>query len=174
MKSNLSKCKELTFRKKSIEVDFPVVFNIPQCMELKILGVVFQDDCKFKSHVHSKLIKANKCLYVLRSLRKEGYNQKEVDHLFNSLVLPNITYVLAVYGTSKADLSTIQFFLQENEEKGEEGYKGGNNIDGRGRYLYHGELVIIIRIRIMIRMRTTVAGIIGEGVGGGGGGKMCI
>ena len=36
MKSNLSKCKELTFRKKSIEVDFPVVFNIPQCMELKI------------------------------------------------------------------------------------------------------------------------------------------
>ena len=89
-----------------------MVFNIPKCRELKILGVVFEEDCKFQSHVHSKFIKANKCLYVLRSLLKEGYNQKKVDHLFISLVLPNITNALVVYGTSKAELSTIQVFLE--------------------------------------------------------------
>ena len=34
-----------------------------------------------------------KCLYVLGSLRKEGYNQVEIDHLFQSLVLPKIRMV---------------------------------------------------------------------------------
>ena len=45
---------------------------------------------KFKEHlkhIKRKLSEANKCLYVLRSLRKKGFNQVEIDHLFQSLVL---------------------------------------------------------------------------------------
>ena len=41
-------------------------------------------------------MKANKCLYILKTLREEQYNQTEIDHLFRSLVLPNITYGLSV------------------------------------------------------------------------------
>jgi hypothetical protein len=59
-----------------------------------------------------KLKKANKCLFILRTLRKEGYNQTEIDHLFTSLVLPNITYALSVYGASKPELTTVQCFLE--------------------------------------------------------------
>ena len=44
------------------------------------------------------MIKANKCLFVLKSLRKEGFSQGEVDHLFSALVLPNFTDRLLVYG----------------------------------------------------------------------------
>jgi hypothetical protein len=58
------------------------------------------------------LKKANKCLFILRTLRKEGYNQTEIDHLFTSLVLPNITYALSVYGASKPELTTVQCFLE--------------------------------------------------------------
>lgn len=47
-------------------------------------------------HVHAKLIKANKRLFVLGSLWKEGFSQGEVDHLFSALVLPNFTYGLPV------------------------------------------------------------------------------
>ena len=49
-------------------------------------------------YVLLKLIIANKCLFVLRSLRKEGFSQVEVDRLFSALVLPNFTYGLSVYG----------------------------------------------------------------------------
>ena len=56
-------------------------------------------------------ISANKCLFVLRSLRKEGFSQGEVDHLFSALVLPNFTYGLPVYGTVDSDLTVIQNFL---------------------------------------------------------------
>ena len=57
------------------------------------------------------MIKANKCLFVLRSLRKEGFGQSEVDHLFSTLVLPNSIYGLPVYGAVDSDLTVIQNFL---------------------------------------------------------------
>ena len=55
-----------------------------------------------------KLIKANKCIHVLRTLRKEKYSQAEIDHLFTVLVSPNFIYGLPVYGASEPDLNIIQ------------------------------------------------------------------
>ena len=64
-----------------------------------------------------KLIKANKSLHVLRTLRREGYNQAEIDYLFNSIALPNISYGLAVYGAAEAELTTIQRFLDRCKKR---------------------------------------------------------
>ena len=50
-------------------------------------------------------------LHILRTLRKELFSQKEIDHLFKTLVLPILTYGLAVYGASDSDLNVIQRFL---------------------------------------------------------------
>ena len=79
--------------------------------KLPILGVTFRENCKYGEHVRAKLFKANKCLFVLRSLRKEGFSQGEVDHLFSALVLPNFTYGLTVYGAVDSGLTVIQDFL---------------------------------------------------------------
>ena len=38
------------------------VNNIPQCTKLPILGVIFQENCKYSEHVRAKLIKPNKSL----------------------------------------------------------------------------------------------------------------
>ena len=67
----------------------------------------------FKSgeHLISKSIKANKCLFILRSLRKEGFSQGEVDQLFSALVLSSFTYGLPVYGAVDSDVTVIQNFL---------------------------------------------------------------
>jgi hypothetical protein len=56
-------------------------------------------------------MKANKCLHVLRTLRKEQYNKTEIVNLFRSLALPNITYGLSIYGASESDLKVVQRFL---------------------------------------------------------------
>ena len=58
-----------------------------------------------------KLIKANKCIHVLRTLRKEKYSQAEIDHLITVLVSPNFIYGLPVYGASEPDLNIIQNVL---------------------------------------------------------------
>ena len=73
--------------------------------------MTFETNCRFSSHVKIKLTKANKCLHVLRCLRKEGYNQQELHHLFISLILANLTYGLSVCGASEAELTTLQAFL---------------------------------------------------------------
>ena len=111
------KCKEIIFRKKGFSQDIAPVRNIPQCAALSILGVTFQQNCKYSSHVRAKAIKANKSLFVLGSLRKEGMSQEEVDHLFNAIVLPNFSYALPVYGASDSDLSVIQNFFRPVYEK---------------------------------------------------------
>ena len=58
-----------------------------------------------------KLIEANKCLYIIRSLRKEGYTQEKIDHLFDMIVLPKLLYGLSVYAASSSDLAVVQDFL---------------------------------------------------------------
>ena len=90
---------------------FTPVFGIPQTCQLSVLGLILQDDCRFDCHVHVKLIKASRCLFILRSLRKEGYSQAELDHLFSSIVLPSFTYGLPIYGASEAELTAMQCFL---------------------------------------------------------------
>ena len=105
------KCHELTIRKQGHELTFQPVSGIDQLKELKLLGVTLQSDCRFISHVSGKLKEANKCLYILRSLRRDGLSQAGVDNLFKSIVLPKITYGLSVYGASQPELSTVQRFL---------------------------------------------------------------
>ena len=87
---NPSKCKEIIFRKKGFIQDIAQVNNIPQCTELPILGVTFQENCKYSEHVRAKLIKANKCLFALRSLRKRAFSQGEVDHQFSASVFSEL------------------------------------------------------------------------------------
>ena len=48
---------------------------------------------------------------MLRVCRKERYSQTEIDYLFYSIVLPNITYGLSVYGASDAEINVLQQFL---------------------------------------------------------------
>ena len=73
---NPSKCKEIIFRKKGFIQDVVQVNNIPQCTELPILSVTFQENCKYSEHVRSKLIKASKCLFVLRSLSEGRFQSR--------------------------------------------------------------------------------------------------
>ena len=80
---------------------------IPSCKEVEIFGVTFQCDSKFSVHVKNKLIKANKSLHILRTLRKEGYNQSEIDLLFNTIVLPNVNYALSVDAASESNLTPV-------------------------------------------------------------------
>ena len=89
----IHKCKELVIRKKCNITEYPVRHNIKQYSHVKILAY-----------------KDNRCLYVIRGLRKEGYSQEEINLCFKAVVLSKLVYGLSVYGTSIADLNIIQCF----------------------------------------------------------------
>ena len=67
--TSISKTKDLELTQV-----FALVSGISQTRTLSICG----------THVGHKLLKANQCLFILRSLRKEGYTKAELDHLFQS------------------------------------------------------------------------------------------
>ena len=87
---NPKKCKELIFRSKGNNSQYNPVFDISQCSSLVLLGGLRSRVIVslFRAHVNLKLIKANKCLHVSRTLRKEQYSPAEKDHLFTVLVSP--------------------------------------------------------------------------------------
>jgi hypothetical protein len=111
MPCNIGKCKELVLGKKGNVTEYPRLYNIKQCSSLVLLGVTLQSSCKFSEHVKINLCEANKCLFIIRSFRKKGCTQSEIDHLFKSIVLPKILYGLPVYAASASDLTVVQNFL---------------------------------------------------------------
>lgn len=112
MHCNTSKCKEQVMHKKGNSTVYPMSHNIEQYNNISSLGVTFQGNCKFSMHVKAKLHGANKCLFVIRSLCQEGYTQDEIDHLFNSILIPKLLYGLSVYAASVSELTVIQRFLK--------------------------------------------------------------
>ena len=62
MSCNPNKCKELVIKKKGNSTFYPVVHHIPQHATLDLLGLTFQNDCKFLAHIKAKLCKANNSL----------------------------------------------------------------------------------------------------------------
>ena len=62
--------------------------------------------------MRGKLVKANKCLYVIRTLRAEGYNQCEIDYLFlkdPSNIYYNVWPVRLWFFSSRTQYSTTVF-----------------------------------------------------------------
>ena len=99
------------YKKGYIAEAYNSILDILRASEVTILGLTVRSNCKFSTHLKEKLCKANNCLYVIRCLRKEGCSQEEVHHLFSSIVLPNITYALSIYGASESELTIAQQFL---------------------------------------------------------------
>ena len=111
MACNPKKCNELILCKKDA-YDIDPVNNITQVSCLNVLGVTLHSKHRFNEHIKVKLQEANKCLYVIRYLRKEGYQQPDVDYVYRSIVLPKLTYGPPIYASSIPELTTVQNFLQ--------------------------------------------------------------
>ena len=78
MACNPKKGNELILCKK-VAHDIDPVSNITQVSCFKVLGFTLQSNHRCHEHIMVKLSRANKCLYVIRFLSKEGYQQPDVD-----------------------------------------------------------------------------------------------
>ncbi|CAB3996478.1 Hypothetical predicted protein, partial [Paramuricea clavata] len=108
---NEGKCKEMIILKKGRSEDcVSPIDGFERHSSLEILGLTFEMTSRFEKCVKKKLVKANKCLFVIRKLRNEGYSQDELD-LCRSLVLSQLTYGLSVIAASPPELTTIQNVL---------------------------------------------------------------
>ena len=111
MSCNLKKCNELKLCMK-VAHDIDPVNSITQVSSLKVLGVTLQSNHRFNKHIKARLQEANKCLYVVRCISKEVYQQPDIDYFFRSIALTKLTYGLPIYAFSTPELTAVQNFLQ--------------------------------------------------------------
>ena len=70
MSCNLNRCNELKLCKK-VAHDIDPVNSIKQVSSLTVLGVTLQSNHRFNKHIKARLQEANKCLYVIRYVRRD-------------------------------------------------------------------------------------------------------
>ena len=65
---------------------------LPYVEKAKVLGVLIQHDLKWNAQIDDMLSKANKRLFMLRSLKKFGFDQDELTVVYKSYLRPVLEY----------------------------------------------------------------------------------
>ena len=83
---------------------------LPYVEKAKVLGVIIQHDLKWNAQIDDMLSKANKRLFMLRSLKKFGFDQDELTVVYKSYLRPVIEYCDVVWHPSitKKQSKTIE------------------------------------------------------------------
>ena len=113
---NMDKTKELVFRRPNprLTLDVCAVAGVECVREAKLLGVIFKDNLKTDSHVSYVLRTCTQRLYLLKQLRAEGLSCKQLDIVFQSIVIMRIAYAAPAWSgfVSKEQEGKIDAFLR--------------------------------------------------------------
>ena len=106
---NVGKCKVIHYGKNNPEYTYYMKSNeLSAAHEEKDLGVVFQRDLKFGSHISQKVNKANSMLGIIRKTF-DFLDQEIFLKLYKSLVRPHVEYANVVwYPNYKKDIESIE------------------------------------------------------------------
>ncbi len=85
--------------------------------EAKILGLTFQTDCSFRKHCDRLIGHLRRESYLLKDLRLSGVSLRDIDSVFESLILSRVRYGLSIYGSDENSLRKIDRFLNRCFEK---------------------------------------------------------
>ena len=104
MKLNPKKCKELRicFLRNPPTLSQLTINNtsIEVVESHKLLGVLIQDDLKWRSHILSITKKAAQRLYILRVLRRNGLPPKDLLSVYTALIRSVLEYACPVWHSS--------------------------------------------------------------------------
>ena len=104
LKLNPSKCQALlvNFGKTSpLHTDLRIGDELlPFVDKAKVLGVWLQNDLKWDAQIDHMLTRANKRLFMLRTLKKFGFSREELAIVFKSYLRPILEYAAVVWHPS--------------------------------------------------------------------------
>ena len=97
---NLSKTNEILFKSPNPRLYLrPHPLNaIEQVLKAKLLVVVLDHRLNFDTHVHFVLTLCRQRVYLLKSLRYQGLSHKNLDIIFQAIIIPRISYAISAWG----------------------------------------------------------------------------
>ena len=94
---NVSKCKTMEIiTNKNICLSPIHTSNgtLPQVNNMKLLGLIFSSDMKWKAHVDSQLAKCSKRIYIIRNLRRAGCDPSLIFKVYVALIRSCLLYAI--------------------------------------------------------------------------------
>ena len=73
--------------------------KITRIKKAKILGILFNDKAKWEDHIDSITNKFNFNLFIIKQLRSNGFNQKELIHAYITFIRSKLEYCSPVWGS---------------------------------------------------------------------------
>ncbi len=79
---------------------FPSVESIELVEQAKLLGVILQNNFSVNSHVNYVLTLCSQRIFLLKRLRDQGLNYRQLDTVFQAIVVSRILYALPGWAPS--------------------------------------------------------------------------
>jgi len=77
--------------------DFIPIFGIEQVFEAKLLGVIFNSNLRFCSHLKFILKQCSQRGFILKQLRCQGLTRKQLNLVFEAIILSRLRYALPAW-----------------------------------------------------------------------------
>jgi hypothetical protein len=92
---NIDKTKEIVFRRPNPRMhidDVIPIFGIEQVFEAKLLGVIFNSNLRFCSHLNFILKQCSQRSFILKQLRCQGLTRKQLSVVFEAIIVSRLRY----------------------------------------------------------------------------------
>lgn len=112
---NLSKTNFMIFSSKKIDIDATLSIHgskIERTHEIMFLGVIFDEQLTWKSHIEYVKTKVSQTIGIIHKT-KDSLNRRALVLLYNSLVLPYLTYCIEAWGNACKTYTEPIFLLQK-------------------------------------------------------------
>jgi Reverse transcriptase (RNA-dependent DNA polymerase) len=114
---NMAKTKEIVFRRPNPRLDIDItkpILGIEQVTEVKLLGVCFDSNLRFCSHLNFILKQCSQRSFLLKQLRCQGLSQKQLNTIFDAIIISRLRYALPAWAgfLSKESEGRIDAFLR--------------------------------------------------------------
>ncbi|CAB4034346.1 Hypothetical predicted protein, partial [Paramuricea clavata] len=121
MPLNLEKTYEMVVRRHTSVVLPELIPSIKRKTWLKLLGVTLQDNpCNWDLHFEEMLKKASGRMYIMRVCKYYGLSIKQLDLLFDSLIMSIFTFAIELWGCAYDGkyLNQIDKFIKRAHKNG--------------------------------------------------------
>lgn len=100
MTINMTKTKEIIFRRpnRKIDLHLPSFLGIEIIYEAKLLVVIFTNNVHVDSRINYQLKAFSKRSYLMRTLRDQGLWRKQLNAVFDAIILSRIMYMCRSHG----------------------------------------------------------------------------
>ena len=103
LRLNPAKCQALQiyFGKSQLSSNLKIGSDpLSHVTEAKVLGVYLQNDLKWDTQINNMIMKANRRLFMLRTLKRFGFDKDELCVVYSGYVRPILEYAAVVWHSS--------------------------------------------------------------------------